>query len=191
MRIRHNVRIEKDWLLHLKKALLLKRSKFFVWHIWAVSLRFQARKMKNFQNLEISANSVDSFSTKNLWNRRKVERTSYYYQKNVSLLFVKIETNLASVFSVKSWTRTFYLNGNSRGSVIQELIKFNYFLLYYTSNVQINNLIYLSSVIQNLRKENNIFQNLRTSVDLADSVLGYRGIGRTLDILLIWKFISK
>ena len=119
------------------------------------------------------------------------KRTSYYYQKNVSFLFVKIETNLASVFSVKSWTRTFYLNGNSRGSVIQELIKFDYFLLYYTSNVQINNLIYLSSVIQNLRKENNIFQNLRTSVDLADSVLGYRGIGRRLDILLIWKFISK
>ena len=35
---------------------------------------------------------------------------------------------------------------------------------------------YLSSVLKILRKENKIFQNLRTSGVLADSALGYRGI---------------
>ena len=48
--------------MHHKKTLLLKHSKFFAWHIWEVSLRFQRRKMKNFQNLEVSVYSVDSFS---------------------------------------------------------------------------------------------------------------------------------
>ena len=48
--------------MHHKKTLLLKHSKFFAWHIWEVSLRFQRGKMKNFQNLEVSVYSVDSFS---------------------------------------------------------------------------------------------------------------------------------
>ena len=56
------------------------------------------------------------------------------------------------------------------------MIKIGNFLLYYTSNIPINSLEYFSSVFKILRKENKIFQDLRISVDLADSALGYRGI---------------
>ena len=63
LRTRYIVRIEKDWLFHLKKALLLKHSKFFIWRFLEVSLRFQG-KMKTFPNLWISAYSVDSFHNK-------------------------------------------------------------------------------------------------------------------------------
>ena len=68
----------------------------------------------------------------------------------------------------------------------QQLIKIGNFLLDYTSNIPINNL--LSSVFKILRKENKIFQDLRISTDLADSPLGYCGMFKNL---LIWKFISK
>ena len=58
----------------------------------------------------------------------------------------------------------------------QELIKTGNFLLYYTSNIPINSLIYLSSVFKIWRKEYKLFQDLRIFADLADSALGYRGI---------------
>ena len=44
--------------------------------------------------------------------------------------------------------------------------------------------MYLSSVFKILRKEKKFFQDLRISADLTDSELGYRGISRSLDILL-------
>ena len=49
-------------------------------------------------------------------------------------------------------------------------------MLYYTSNIPINSLMYLSSIFKILRKENKIFQDLRISADLTDSALGYHGI---------------
>ena len=52
----------------------------------------------------------------------------------------------------------------------QELIKIGIFLLYYSSNIPINSLIYLSA-FKILRKENKIFQDLRISASLADSAL--------------------
>ena len=58
----------------------------------------------------------------------------------------------------------------------QELIKTGNFLLYYTSNIPINSLIYLSSVFKIWRKEYKLFQDLRIFADLADSALGYCGI---------------
>ena len=58
----------------------------------------------------------------------------------------------------------------------QELIKTGNFLLYYTSNIPISSLIYLSSVFKIWRKEYKLFQDLRIFADLADSALGYRGI---------------
>ena len=51
------------------------------------------------------------------------------------------------------------------------MIKIGNFLLYYTSNIPINSLIYLV-VFKILRKENKIFQDLRISASLADSALG-------------------
>ena len=74
------------------------------------------------------------------------------------MLFLWVETIFASVKSVKSWTRTaYYLKNSSRSHVITESINIGYFFLYWFSNIQINRLIYLSSVFQISGKENKIF----------------------------------
>ena len=66
-------------------------------------------------------------------------------------------------------------------------------MLYYTSNIPVNSLICLSSVIKILRKKNKIFQDLRILADLADSALGYRGIfeGRKIGYITYLKIYIK
>ena len=68
-----------------------------------------------------------------------------------------------------------------------------FLVVLYTSNIPVNSLIYLSSVFKILRKENKIFQDLRISAYLADSVLGYRGIleGRKVGYITYLKIFIK
>ena len=67
-----------------------------------------------------------------------------------------------------------------------------FLVVLYTSNIPINSLIYISSVIKILRKEHKIFQYLRISADLADSALRYRGIfGRKVRYITYLKIYIK
>ena len=50
----------------------------------------------------------------------------------------RVETSLASVKPVKSWTRIpYYLKSNSGGHMKKDLIKVGYFLLYRISNIKL------------------------------------------------------
>ena len=79
--------------------------------------------MKNLQDLKISADSADSLYTTNPRNRRKVQKTLYYYQINGWMIFLTELKLVPNVQSSRKLNQTsFSLERKNRCHVIQELI---------------------------------------------------------------------